>query len=75
MLDRVPLNYKELAFLLKKNNNNHSSPSDWWEYVKSCFKENARRFSKTSTTQEFQDWKIDSETYKKKKISNKKSNR
>ena len=32
--------------------NNHSSTSDRWEYSKSCFKENARTFSKNSTIQE-----------------------
>ena len=26
--------------------------TDWWEYNKSCFKENAKIFSKNSTTQE-----------------------
>ena len=31
---------------------NLSSASDWWEYTKSCFKENAKIFSKNSTTQE-----------------------
>ena len=49
---RVFPNYKEFAFLLKAKKNNHSSASDWWEYVKSCFKESARTFSKNSTTQE-----------------------
>ena len=28
------------------------SASDWWEYTKSCFKENAKIFSKNPTTQE-----------------------
>ena len=32
--------------------NNLSSASDWWEYTKSCFIENAKIFSKNSTTQE-----------------------
>ena len=32
--------------------NNLSSASDWWEYTKSCFKENGKIFSKNSTTQE-----------------------
>ena len=31
---------------------NLCSASDWWEYTKSCFKENAKIFSKNSTTQE-----------------------
>ena len=30
--------------------NNLSSASNWWEYIKSCFKENAKLFSKNSTT-------------------------
>ena len=38
--------------LQKKQRNNHSSASYWWEYTKSCFKENAKIFSKNSTTQE-----------------------
>ena len=46
----VPLNYKELAFLLKKNN--HSSASFWWEHTKSCFKQNTSTFSQNSITQE-----------------------
>ena len=32
--------------------NNLSSASDCWEYTKSCFKENAKIFSKNFTTQE-----------------------
>ena len=43
-------------FFLKKNKNkktkNQYSASDWWEYTKSCFTENLKIFSKTSTTQE-----------------------
>ena len=39
-------------FSLKTHKNNHSSANDWWEYTKSCFKENAKKFSKNSTTQE-----------------------
>ena len=31
---------------------NLSSASNWWEYTKSCFKENSGIFSKNSTTQE-----------------------
>ena len=45
-------------FLLKKQKTNHSSASDWWKYTKSTFKENAKIFSKNSTSQEilqFQD--------------------
>ena len=36
-----------------RESNNLSSASDWWEYTKSCFKENAKIFSKNSTTQEY----------------------
>ena len=44
-------------FYLKKNKhfsakNKHFSASDWWEYIKSCFKESARTFFKNSITQE-----------------------
>ena len=35
-----------------QGSNNLSSASDRWEYTKSCFKENAKIFSKNSTTQE-----------------------
>ena len=35
-----------------RGSNNLSSTSDWWEYTKSCFKENAKIFSKNSITQE-----------------------
>ena len=38
--------------LLKTQKSNHSSASDRWKYIKSCFKENTRTFSKSSTTQE-----------------------
>ena len=59
---RVLLSYKnfsfsikfktEFTFLLKAHKNDHSLASDWWEITKSSFKENARAFSKNSTTQE-----------------------
>ena len=52
MESRVLFNYKEFAFLLKTEKNNQSLASDWWEYIKSCFKENARTFCKNSTSQE-----------------------
>ena len=39
-------------FFIKSTKNNLSSASDWSEYNKSCFKENATTFSKNSTTQE-----------------------
>ena len=40
-----------LFFLLKTHKNNHFSANDWWEYTKSYFKQNAKTFSKNSTTQ------------------------
>ena len=46
---------KNFLFLLKNKqtkNNNHSLASDWWEYTKSHFKENAKIFSKNSIAQE-----------------------
>ena len=58
------------SFLLKTQKNNHSSASDWWEYTKSCFKENANTFSKNFTTQEnitISRLKEDYKTYTKKK--------
>ena len=39
-------------FYLKIVKNDHSSASDWWECSKSSFKENAKIFSKHSTTPE-----------------------
>ena len=39
-------------FRRDQGHNNLSSASDCWEYTKSCFKENAKIFSKNSTTQE-----------------------
>ena len=42
-------------FLLKQKKNKNqssSSASDRWEYIKSSFKDNAKIFSKNSTTQE-----------------------
>ena len=45
------LSYKEFAFFTKNTKNNHFSASDRWKYTKSCFKEDARTFSKNSTTQ------------------------
>ena len=40
------------SFFIKNTKNNHSSASDWWEYTKHCFKENAKILSKKSTTQD-----------------------
>ena len=58
------------SFLLKTQKNKHSSASDWWEYIKSCFKENANKFPRNSTTQEnitISRLKEDCKTYTKKK--------
>ena len=66
-----------MLFLLKKQRKNHSSANDWWENTKSSFKENARTFSKNSTTQEnirISRLKEDCKTYTKKKTSNQKLN-
>ena len=35
---------------LKKQNNTSSSTTDWWEYIKSRLKKNARTFFENSTT-------------------------
>ena len=43
---------KTFLFFIKNAKNNHSSASDWWKYTKCCFKDNAKIFSKNSTTQE-----------------------
>ena len=45
---------QRIFFFIKKKQtkNNHSSASDLWEYTKSCFKENAKVFFKSSATQE-----------------------
>ena len=40
------------SFFIKDTKNNHSSASDWWEYTKYRFKENAKVLSKNSTAQE-----------------------
>ena len=40
------------SVFIKNTKNNHSLASDWWEYNKYCFKENAKIFSKNSTTQD-----------------------
>ena len=50
----ISLNSPQLQklFLLKTQKSNHSSRSDWWEYTKYRFKENAKILSKSSTTQE-----------------------
>ena len=41
-----------ICFFVKNTHKNHFSTCDWWEYINPCFKENARKFSKDSTTQE-----------------------
>ena len=38
--------------ILLKTQKSHSSASDWWEYTKYCFKENAKILSENSTTQD-----------------------
>ena len=40
------------SFFIKNKKNNHFSESDWWEYIKYCFTENAKILSKKSTTQD-----------------------
>ena len=37
---------------MKRPKNSHTSASDRWEYIKCCFKENAKIFPKSCTTQE-----------------------
>ena len=49
--DRQTLFYRTLP-TKAGGSNNLSSASDWWQYTKSCFKENAGISSKNSTTQE-----------------------
>ena len=64
-----------ICFFIKNAKNNHSSGSDWWENTKSSFKENARTFSRNSTTQEnIRTLRLeeDFKTYTKKKTSNQK---
>ena len=41
---------RDLLSFLKTKKNNYSSIIDWWEYTKCQIKENARSFSKNSTT-------------------------
>ena len=68
---------RSCSFLLKTQKNNHSSASEWWENTKSSFKDNARTFSKNSTTREnikISRPKEDCKTYAKKKTSNQKLN-
>ena len=40
----------KIYFFIKNTKNSHSWTSDWWEYTKYCFKENAKILSKNSTT-------------------------
>ena len=47
---RALLYYKEFAFL-SITQKTQSLASYWWEYTISSFKENARTFSKNSTTE------------------------
>ena len=48
----VLLSYKDFLFFIKNTKNAHSLASDWWEYTKYGFKENANVLSENSTTQE-----------------------
>ena len=43
---------RKASFFIKNTKRNHSPASDWWEYNKCCFKENAKILSKNSTTQD-----------------------
>ena len=47
-MDRQTLLYRTLPAVAEVP----TTSSDWWEYTKSCFKENAKISSKNSTTQE-----------------------
>ena len=40
------------SVFIKNTKDNQSLASDWWEYNKYCFKENAKIFSRNSTTQD-----------------------
>ena len=77
--------FKENAKILSKKQmlsknikkNNRSSASNFWENTKSSFKENARTFSKNSTSQEdiiISGPKEYCKTYAKKKTANQKLN-
>ena len=35
----------KIYFFIKNTKNSHSWTSDWWEYTKYCFKENAKILS------------------------------
>ena len=64
-------------FLLKTQQKNYSSASDWWKNTKYSFKDNAKTFSKNSTTQEnirISTLKEDCKTYTKEKNSSQKLN-
>ena len=45
------LQLQRILFFYYIKQKTHSSSSDWWEYTNFCFEENARTFSKNSTTQ------------------------
>ena len=34
------------SVFIKNTKNNHSSASEWWEFTKNCFRENAKMLSK-----------------------------
>ena len=69
---------ERICFFFLKTQKTTSSANDWWGNSKSSFKENARTFSKSSTTQEIRISKPKKKKKKrhlyKKKISNQKLN-
>ena len=67
---------ERICFFFLKTQKTTSSASVWWGNSKSSFKENARTFSKSSTTQEIRISKPKKRLWNlyKKKISNQKSN-
>ena len=68
-VNQSPSQLQRRFFFIKSTKNNHSLASDWWENTKSSSKEDARTFFwKFGEILEFQHWKEDWETYKKKKI-------
>ena len=67
---------ERICFFFLKTQKTTSSANAWWGNSKSSFKENARTFSKSSTTQEIRISKPKKRLWNlyKKKISNQKSN-
>ena len=75
---RVLLNYIEFETTTTTTTTANSSASGWWGYTNSCFKENARTFSKNFTTQEnitISTLKKNNGTSAKNNISNQKLNK